>query len=142
MAGRAQRDSGDEILAEINVIPFVDISLVLLLIFMVTANFIVSSDQAKPAGIDIPKVKHGRVVTNSKQVNIYVAKDGVIYLEKKPLLVDELADELEALKASDPGTNVIVQADKSAQFQYLAAVLDVINSVDLKNFSIAVEKEG
>ncbi|MDD5045393.1 MAG: biopolymer transporter ExbD, partial [Candidatus Omnitrophica bacterium] len=59
MAGRAfQKDSGDEILSEINVIPLVDISLVLLIIFMVTANYIMTSSFV----VDIPREQHAKEI--------------------------------------------------------------------------------
>lgn len=154
MAGRGfGKDSSDEILSEINVIPLVDISLVLLIIFMATANFIMMPQSAqgsaakagqtnsKMSGINIPKGKYAKDGVSIKPTNIYITKDGVTYLEKEPLLVDELADELERLKISNPDAKILLQVDNASEFKYLAKVLDVISRVDLKNFSIAVEEE-
>ena len=71
MAGRSfQKDSGDEILSEINVIPLVDISLVLMLIFMVTANYIMTSSFT----VDIPQAKYAKAAEQDNMAGCHVSK--------------------------------------------------------------------
>lgn len=70
MAGRGiQKDTGDEILSEINVIPLVDISLVLLIIFMVTANYIMTSSFT----VDIPKATNAKKTQADDMVTISIS---------------------------------------------------------------------
>jgi biopolymer transport protein ExbD len=64
----------------------------------------------------------------------------VIYLEKEPVVADELIDELQAFKQKNSDTKIVLHADKLVQFKYVAKALDAVSSVDISNFNIAVEK--
>ena len=79
----------EEIIADINVIPLVDISLVLLIIFMVTANYLTSYLNVK-----LPEAKHGQEAAgvNPAFATVTVTQEGPIYLENKLVTMDELKD--------------------------------------------------
>ena len=89
MRGRGfQKDSGDEILSDINVIPLVDISLVLLLIFMVTANYIMTSSFS----VDIAQATHAQAVQQADIIEISVTREGPVYLENELVTTGERSE--------------------------------------------------
>lgn len=120
-----------------------DIVLNMFIFFFISFSLLYtfSTERLQKLGITIPKAKHTQALENLKQVNVYIKKDGVVYLEKEPFVVEDLAEELELLKQKNPNTKILLQADQLALFKDVAKVLDVVSGLDFKNFSIAVEKE-
>ena len=134
MAGRSfQKDSPDEILSEINVIPLVDISLVLLLIFMVTANYIMQSSIA----VDIPQVKHAKTAAQNDSVMITVSREGPVYLEGKLVTISELKTKMQDKYADNPNISVILSADRNVSFNNVVQVLDLLSGLGITRFSIS-----
>ncbi len=120
-----------------------DIVLNMFIFFFISFSLLYTfnSIRLQKLGITVPKAKHSKALDSLKQVNVYIKKDGVVYLEKEPFVVEDLAEELEALKQKSPDVKILLQADQLAPFKYVAKVLDVVSTLDFKNFSIAVEKE-
>lgn len=124
------------IIEDINVTPLVDIVLVLLIIFMVTATYIVS----RSIPVDLPKASTGEEVTSS--VAITITKDGSIFFE------GEFVDNLEELKnrihkiveiAGD--VRVIISADKDIPHGRFVSVVNVIREAGASHFAINVKEE-
>jgi biopolymer transport protein ExbD len=138
MAGRSfQKDSGDEILSDINVIPLVDISLVLLLIFMVTANYIVSSSLT----VDIAQATHAKAVEQTDVVSISVSREGLVYLENELVTTRELKSKMQAKYASNPDLSVILSADKYVDFKDVVRILDYLSELGITKLNIAATTE-
>jgi biopolymer transport protein ExbD len=91
-------------MSEINVTPLVDVMLVLLIIFMVTAPLL-------QQGIDVnlPQAK-GKALPPEERLTIVIKKDGLIFLNDNPFTLPELKNKLEALSQSNP--DVFLRADK------------------------------
>src|SRR3970040_187100 len=104
MAGGAQ-DSDDEITA-INVTPLVDIVLVLLIIFMVTANFIVRDT----IEVDVPKAANGGETVQGL-IKVVIEQDGKIFFDGAEVTERQLADKVGEAQAKDPKTRAIIQAN-------------------------------
>lgn len=133
------QNSGDEenIVAEINMTPLIDIMLVLLIIFMVT------STAALESGLDIelPKTQ----ITNEKKQDeiliITLNKDGKVALQGKYVndadLTKAMADKLAELKTE----SVILEGDTQAFLGKAVEIMDIAKSVGAKNFSIAAEED-
>jgi biopolymer transport protein ExbD len=124
----------DEIIADINVIPLVDISLVLLIIFMVTANYLTSYLNVK-----LPEAKHGEEVAepNPYVATVTVTRDGPVYLENTLVTVEELKEKLKERVAQYPKLALVLNVDKRANFGSAVAVLDTLQSIGIKNTSIS-----
>ncbi len=120
-----------------------DIVLNMFIFFFISFSLLYtfSPNRLQKLGINIPKAKHTQSLENLEQVNIYIKKEGLIYLEKEVLLADELTEELRALKLKNPELKILLQADKLVPFKYVAKVLEIVSALDFKNFNIAVEKE-
>ncbi len=101
-------------LAEINVTPFVDVVLVLLIIFMLTAHVMEFGLQ-----VDVPKVKYTKETTQELPV-VSITKDGTTYLNEKPTNINELKIEINRRFGAPKG--VFVKADKETVWEPIAQV--------------------
>src|SRR3989338_7861675 len=100
-------DSGDEVIAEINVVPLVDVILVVLIIFMVTAPMIM-----KPSiNINLPKAGAGDATAPSK-LNIIISKEGSLSLDGKSADDEQVRNAAAAESKKNPDIQAIISADK------------------------------
>ncbi len=104
---------------EINVIPFIDIMLVLLVMVLTTATFI----KQGIIPVDLPKAQESDKKDNKKEVHITVTKDGKLFLEKTELSAKALE---ERLKKIDKEQTVVLSSDKKAVFQDFVTVMDIL----------------
>ena len=120
-------------LAEINMIPFIDIVLVLLIIFMVTAPVIQSG-----IDVNVPKTQVVRELAEEKLV-VSIDKEQKLYLQSAAVNVNELADKIRA-KLLDPARqSVYLQADQSVPWQTIATVLERLTLAGIVNISIVTQ---
>ena len=129
-------DSSDDVMAEINVVPLVDVILVVLIIFMVTAPMIM-----KPSiNVNLPKAASGEATTPSK-LNITISSDGKLNLDGKAADDQEVAAKaLEEVK-KNPDIQAIISADKDVPHGRVVSVLDVVKGAGVKKFAISIDKK-
>ena len=120
-------------LAEINMIPFIDIVLVLLIIFMVTAPVIQSGIE-----VNVPKTQVVREISEEKLV-VSIDKEQHLYLQNDPVNVNELGDKIHAKLLDPTRQSVYLRADQAVPFQTFATVLDHLKSAGIENVSIVTE---
>jgi biopolymer transport protein ExbD len=122
--GRGRWRSQIGVMAEMNVVPLVDVVLVLLIIFMVTASVMEFG-----LNIDVPQVNHVRD-TNEEHPVISVARNGTTYLNDKLVNINNIGKEV---KRQFPGqSDVYVRGDKNLTWQNLAQVISVLDEAGLK----------
>ena len=129
-------DSGDDIISEINIVPMVDVILVVLIIFMVTAPMIM-----KPSiNINLPKAASGEATIPSK-LNITISADGKLNLDGK--LVDDAQIQVTATDEvkKNPDIQAIISADKDVPHGRVVSVLDLVKSAGVKKFAISIDKK-
>ena len=132
MAGGSSRWRG--IIAEINVTPLVDIMLVLLIIFMLTAHLI-----AKQAiEVELPRAANATTLKPTT-LAITLTKDGSLYLDDKPTTPDALRAAVSAAVAKDPKTQAVITGDKSVSHGRVVWVLDVVKSLGVTSFAIQID---
>jgi biopolymer transport protein TolR len=120
-------------LSEINVTPFVDIVLVLLIIFMLTAPIIQS-------GIDVavPKTRTVKQISEERLV-VTIDRTQRVYLDNEPVNINEIGAKIHQ-KIRDPeGQSVYVRADENVPFGAFATVMDAIKSAGISNVSIVTQ---
>lgn len=120
----------------INVTPMVDVVLVLLVIMMVSANFIV----AQSMNVDLPKASHGDRMNPSMAI-VSIGADGKYGYNDVPVTEEQLVEKLKAAHAENPDVNVIVSGDTKAQHGGVVHVLDLAKAQGITHFAIAVERE-
>ena len=115
-------------IADINVTPLVDVMLVLLIIFMITAPLM-------KHGIDVnlPKAK-GKSIEETEKINIVITKEGKIYLNDNLINKDNLPDLLTSLK--NDNTIVLLRADKDVNYGLVAEVMGEIKSAGIERIGI------
>ena len=109
------RFQGAGMLSDINVTPFVDVLLVLLIIFMLTAHVMESGIE-----VDVPEVKTTKDTTKDLPI-VTITKEPELYLGENPININELAQAV--VKRYGKGQTVYVRADKQTSFETVAAVL-------------------
>ncbi len=135
MAGGAQEP--DEEITGINVTPLVDIVLVLLIIFMVTANFIVR----ETIEVDLPRAASGGE-TIQGLVNVVLDKDAKLYLDG--LEVDEpgLRSRISEQLKKDKDTRAIISADQSLNYGKVMHLIDVVKGQGVSKFALNIQKDA
>jgi len=134
MAGQVDQD--DDGINGINVTPLVDITLVLLIIFMVTASYIVK----ETIEIELPRAAHGGE-TVQKTFALLVTKDGKTYLNGAPVDDNGLIAAVNESKAKGEDVQAIVGADKNATHGMVTHILDVLKGAGVLKFAIQIEKQ-
>lgn len=131
-------DGDDNIMAEVNLTPLIDIMLVLLIIFMVT------STAALESGLDIELPK--TAITNEKKQDeiliITLNKDGKVALQGKYVDEGKLSEEMVAKLAELKTESVILEGDTQAFLGKAVEIMDIAKSAGAKNFSIAAEEDA
>lgn len=125
-------------IAEINITPFTDVILVLLVIFMITTPLILQSG----IKINLPNAKSTQSDRGGDKVNVIIDKRGLIYLDDKPVTRDSLKEKIEALHKDRPNLEVVLLSDKLSKFRDIVSVLDVMNEVGIKNLNIATRLDS
>jgi biopolymer transport protein ExbD len=135
MAGRLS--DSDESISDINVVPLVDIILVVLIIFMVTAPMIM-----KPSiNVNLPKAASGDKSAN-KQFQITITADSRILLNGHAVDASALKVAAEVEIKKNPETQAVIQADKSVPHGQVVTVMDAVKQGGIKKFAISVDKEN
>ena len=126
----------EEAITGINVTPLVDITLVLLIIFMVTARFI-----SEPSiGVTLPKSSSSSAgEASEKNVFLTIDQSHQIYLNNSPVAKDKLGESIRQLLAKRADLNLIIRADKNISHGEVISILDEVRSQGVTEFGIAVE---
>src|SRR5258706_11740976 len=134
MAGQIEQD--DEGINGINVTPLVDVTLVLLIIFMGTASYIVK----ETIEIELPRAAHGGE-TVQKTFALLVTKEGKTFLNGAPVDEPGLIAAVQEAKSRGEDVQAIVGADKNATHGMVTHVLDVLKGAGVLKFAIQIEKQ-
>jgi biopolymer transport protein TolR len=110
-------------MADINVTPMVDVMLVLLVIYMVTAPLLTVG-----VPVDLPKTKAAAMNNEDKPLVVSIKKDGGIYLQDTQIDMESLGPRLAAIVANKPDTTVYVRGDKDINYGLFAEVLAELQS--------------
>ena len=136
MAGSLNDIAGeDEPISAINIIPFVDIALVLLIIFLLTANIIARAS----IPVDLPQAANGSRVVD-KTLNVVVTSDGTLALDGKAVSKAELRAAAESAHQEDPKVRVVIAGDRSVRYDAVIGVIDLVKQAGISTFALNVER--
>ena len=124
-------------LAEINVTPMVDVMLVLLVIFMVTAPLL-----SVGVPLDLPKSRAAALTEPKKPVVISLNHEGEVFIGDERVNADELEPRLAALAAEDPNRIVYVRSDRTNTYAQLMETLGLVNQAGFSKVSLIAEAAG
>lgn len=125
------------IMAEINITPFTDVVLVLLIIFMVTTPLLVQPG----IKVKLPKAQAAETDTD-KTLNILIDARGEIFLDKRKMGIEDLKRELSLRVMSKPDIAIVVKGDKDVKYDSVVRVIDAAKQSGAKKFALAVELQN
>jgi biopolymer transport protein ExbD len=131
MAGSTRRRG---IVAEINVTPLVDIMLVLLIIFMLTAHLIAR----QAIEVDLPRATQS-TSTPPTTLAVTVTKDGTLYLNSDAVTPDQLRAAVRAALVKDPKTQAVIAGDQNVSHGRIVWVLDTVKALGVTSFAIQID---
>lgn len=120
-------------LADINVTPFVDVVLVLLVIFMITAPILESGIE-----VDLPKTRTVRAVSTERHV-VTIDKKQTVYVGNRPVNINKLGATLAERVGDAPETAIFIRADRTVPFGAFAQVVDALKEAGFTNVNIVTE---
>jgi biopolymer transport protein TolR len=129
--GRGRRSGRRRPLAEINVTPFVDVMLVLLIVFMVTAPLLTAG-----VPVDLPKTKAQSLGQDREPLSITVKKDGQIYLQNTPVAAEQLVEKLKAISENGYDQRVFVRGDTSVQYGHVMEVMGMLSTAGFTHIGL------
>jgi biopolymer transport protein ExbD len=121
-------------LAEINVTPMVDVMLVLLVIFMVTAPLLTVG-----VPLDLPKSRATTITEPKKPVIISLNREGEVFIGNERIAPDDLEARLTALAAEDPNRIVYIRSDRTNTYAQLMDTLGEVNHAGFSKVSLVAE---
>ena len=129
-------DLDDEGINEINITPFVDVVLVLLVIFMVTAPVMIKEGLK----VNLPKTLTSDLLTKAAVVGVAITKEGQIFLNGRLFSEQGLTEELKKIKNVSSDTNFLISADVDSRHGDLVRFIDLLKKNGLNRFALQVEK--
>lgn len=135
MAMGSQGDN-DDVMSEINVTPLVDVMLVLLVVFIVTAPLLTNAIQ-----VDLPETEQTQSPDDDEAVTVSVDAKGIIFVEKKQTAAEELTRTLQELKLQRPDVSLFLQADDAARYGIVAKVMASIERSGVSRVSVITATE-
>ena len=119
------------VLSEINVTPFVDVMLVLLVIFMVTAPLL-----QQGVDVNLPKAK-GKDLPPEERISLVIKKDRTIYMNDTPITIPQMHQKLEAISKLNP--NIFLKADKDVPYGLVVEVMGEIKEAGIEKLGMITE---
>src|SRR5262245_70964 len=135
--GRRSRSRRHSPMHEINVTPFVDVILVLLIIFMVTAPLLTSG-----VPLELPEAKGQQLQSNKEPLTISVQKDGKIFLQESQIQLNEIAQKLKSIAKGGYDEPIFVRGDKGIDYGTVMRVMARIKQGGFNKVSLVTETEG
>lgn len=123
-------------MAEINMTPFIDVMLVLLIIFMVAAPLL-----ATGVAVDLPQTKAGALNIDQKPVSVAIDEKGQVFLMDQPIEVDKLLEKLKETVKQGFDERIYVRGSKAVNYGRVAEVMSLITSAGYKKVALVTEQE-
>ncbi len=133
-----QSSSGEgQAIVGINIVPLVDIILVVLIIFMVAAPLVMNPK----IDITLPSSSAKDIPKDAKPMKVVLGKGGELFVNNKTASLGDLVEETKRRSAANPDTGVILVADKNATLEMITELVDSIKSGGLKKIAFSIQKK-
>ncbi|MFM9861863.1 protein TolR [Pseudoxanthobacter sp. M-2] len=137
-SGRRHRRRRSAPISEINVTPFVDVMLVLLIVFMISAPLLTVG-----VPIDLPETRAKALQTETEPLTVSVGSDGKIYLQDTEITVEELVPRLQAIATAGYEERIFVRGDRDAEYGSMMQVMGRLNQAGFRRIGlVTLEEQG
>ncbi len=133
-AGAGRRRRRRALVAEINVTPFVDVMLVLLIVFMVTAPLLTAG-----VPVELPRTEARPLPADERPLSITVQADGSIFIQETPIELEALVTQLAAVAQAGYDQRIFIRADSAAAYGRVAQVMSAISAAGYRNLGLVTE---
>ncbi|MAS06367.1 MAG: protein TolR [Ahrensia sp.] len=133
---RGRRGRSKALMSEINVTPFVDVMLVLLIIFMVAAPLLTVG-----VPIDLPETRASALNSDTQPITISIRDNGEIYIQETAIPIDEVVPKLEAIAQTGYDERIYIRGDQNADYGTIMQVMGRINQAGFKNLGLVTLQE-
>ncbi len=137
LGGRAGKRSRYRPLAEINVTPLVDVMLVLLIIFMVTAPLMTSG-----VPVDLPKANAQPINNDSEPLTVSMNAEGKVFLQDQEVTLEGLVPKLQEIAKNNPERRIFVRGDKDIAYGKIMQVMGTITQGGFTKVALLAEQTG
>ncbi len=134
--GRRRRGRKKALMSEINVTPFVDVMLVLLIIFMVSAPLLTVG-----VPIDLPDTQAKAMNADTQPITVSVNNEGKIFLQETEIPIEEVVPKLQAIAKTGYEERIFVRGDKAADYGTVMKVMARISAAGFKNIGLVTLQE-
>jgi biopolymer transport protein TolR len=121
-------------MSEINVTPFVDVMLVLLIVFMVTAPLLTVG-----VPVDLPKTRAPALGQDKEPLSVTIAKNGKIYLQKEVVTEDQLVPKLQAISQNGYDQRIFVRGDETVGYGRVMVVMGLLASAGFTHIGLVTD---
>jgi biopolymer transport protein TolR len=132
--GRLERTHGPQPMSDINMTPLVDVMLVLVVIFIVTAPLLANSVR-----LDLPHTEAAKPGEGGRFVSIALDKAGHTFLNDKPIAMAQLADQLAAAARQNPDTEVQLRADQTVPYGRVVEIMGAAQKAGLNRIGFVAD---
>jgi biopolymer transport protein TolR len=132
--GRLERTQGPQPMSEINMTPLVDVMLVLVVIFIITAPLLASSIR-----LDLPRTEAAKPNDAPKFVTVVLDKSGGTFLDEKPVTAAQLAERLAQAARDNPETEIQLRADQAISYGRVVEVMGAAQKAGLNRIGFVAE---
>ena len=130
-------DGKYQILSEINMIPLIDVALVLLIIFMIITPILVDSG----IKVDLPAIEEGqKMQKDQKTVQVSISEGGEVFVNGKPIPAGDIGGVLSGLITQPNLQDIVIDADRKVQFQHFVNVVEAAQKTGVSKFGITVRQ--
>lgn len=132
--GRGRRSARRSRLSEINVTPFVDVMLVLLIVFMVTAPLLTVG-----VPVELPRTEAKQLESETDPLSITIRADGTIYLQETVIPAEEIVARMRAISREGYDRRVFIRADATADYGLVADVMARLSAAGFRNLGLVTD---
>jgi biopolymer transport protein TolR len=129
--------TGRRLMSDINVTPFVDVMLVLLIIFMVTAPMMMEGVE-----VDLPRTTAKSIKTEEEPLFLSINKEGEIFLEDHSMELDELEKRLETISRYRREKGILLRADRDVPYGFVIQVVSRLKRAGIEKLGMVTEPEN
>lgn len=137
LGNNSSRRRRSEIISDINVTPFIDVMLVLLVIFMITSPIVVAGIH-----VDLPSANATPIAGSDEPLSVTINTNGAVYIHDTEIDTRDLEAKLRAVTQEKLDTRIFVRGDKTVDYGKIMEVVGIINEAGFQKVSLVTEVNG